>query len=207
MSPTEPADSGTSLGSEFDLIVTEGLRKLQDIKAEVASHLPDLDELRSHFPDFDWELPNLEDLRAKIREMSTFTDVRSRLGDLGFEYIPTLSTQLQSLQSHFASIPSLSSLTAGPTGVLHDLIDTLLSSDLVEDLQEEAKRAQSQAEKAAAQVASALRHSLHGKRLVTYVDLPERWHNNEWVRSGYRFIPDLRSLLFSTFTLHNETGE
>lgn len=214
--PTEEADThspgspsaGVSipaapLSEELDLIVHEGLKRLRHLREEVSAHLPDLEELRLHFPDFDWELPSISlvDLRARMPGMPNFSNVGSKLPDLD-EYLPTLSERLRSLQSYLSSIPSISSaINLGP---LHDL----LSSELVEDLQVSAKRAQTQAERTSAQVMNALKKSRHGRKLISYHDLPERWRNNEWVHGGYRFIPlqDWPSLVFSMFTLHNETG-
>jgi adiponectin receptor len=210
--PSGPSSSDgliptTSLSEDLDTIVHEGLKRLQHLRDEVSARLPDLEELRSHFPDFDWELPNvtLVDFRARMPDMPNLCDVRSKLPDLD-EYLPTLSERLRSLQSYLSSIPSISS--AVNLSPLHDLLDTLLSSDLIEDVQAEAKRAQTQAERTAAQVESALKKSLNGRQLISYDDLPEKWRNNEWVHGGYRFIPlqEWSSLILSMFTLHNETS-
>lgn len=74
--------------------------------------------------------------------------------------------------------------------------------------------------------AEKFKKALHqgANRLLSYDDLPFLWQNNEYIRSGYRFIPiereyqldgysvrsaDIlagwRELLLSTFQLHNET--
>lgn len=208
-SSADGSASAKSLSEDLDAIVHEGLKRLQNLRDEVSARLPDLEELRSHFPDLDWELPNvtLVDFRARIPDMHmpNLNDVRSKLPDLD-EYLPTLSERLRSLQSYLSNIPSIS--PAVNLSPLHDLLDTLLSSELIEDVQAEAKRAQTQAERTATQVMSALKKSLHGQKLISYHDLPEKWRNNEWVYGGYRFIPlqDWPSLALSMFTLHNETG-
>ena len=204
--PTEEADiysSGspsagvsipaTPLSEELDLIVHEGLKRLHHLREEVSARLPDLEELKFHFPDFD--------LRARMPAMPNLSTVGSKLPDLD-EYLPTLSERLRSLQSYLSSIPSISS--AVNLGPLHDL----LSSELIGDVQASAERAQTQTERTAAQVMSALKKSLHGRKLISYHDLPEKWRNNEWVHGGYRFIPlqEWPSLVLSIFTLHNETG-
>lgn len=46
-----------------------------------------------------------------------------------------------------------------------------------------------------------------GSRLIHYADLPMLWKNNEYILSGYRFIPleNWSALLKSAFELHNET--
>ena len=214
--PTEEADifssgspsagvsiSATPLSEELDLIVHEGLKRLHHLREEVSAHLPDLEELKFHFPDFDWELPSISlvDLRARMPTMPNLSTVGSKLPDFD-EYLPTLSERLRSLQSYLSSIPSISS--AVNLGPLHDL----LSSELIGDVQASAERAQTETERTAAQVMSALKKSLHGRKLISYHDLPEKWRNNEWVHGGYRFIPlqDWPSLVLSMFTLHNETG-
>ena len=217
--PTEEADicsSGspsagvsvpaTPLSEELDLIVHEGLKRLHHLREEVSARLPDLEELKFHFPDFDWELPSISlvDLRARMPAMPAMPNlstVGSKLPDLD-EYLPTLSERLRSLQSYLSSIPSISS--AVNLGPLHDL----LSSELIGDVQASAERAQTQTECTATQVMSALKKSLYGRKLISYHDLPEKWRNNEWVHGGYRFIPlqDWPSLVLSMFTLHNETG-
>jgi adiponectin receptor len=206
-SSSDGSISATSLSKDLDAIVQEGLTRLQHLRDEVSARLPDLEELKSHFPDFDWELPNvsLVDFRVKMPDMPNLSDVRSKLPDLD-EYLPTLSERLRSLQSNLSNIPSISSpINLTP---LHDLLDPLLSSELIEDVQAEARRAQTQAERTASQVMSALKKSSHGQELISYHHLPEKWRNNEWVQGGYRFIPlqEWPSLILSIFTLHNETG-
>ncbi|KAF7321967.1 SGL domain-containing protein [Mycena kentingensis (nom. inval.)] len=56
--------------------------------------------------------------------------------------------------------------------------------------------------------AVALARSRGGERLLDYDELPQRWRNNPYVVSGYRFIPLSRwcTLLASVFRLHNETA-
>lgn len=46
-----------------------------------------------------------------------------------------------------------------------------------------------------------------GSQLIYYTDLPQLWKNNEYIVSGYRFIPleNWGALLKSAFELHNET--
>ncbi|KAJ7250765.1 hemolysin-III related-domain-containing protein [Mycena rebaudengoi] len=56
-------------------------------------------------------------------------------------------------------------------------------------------------------VSRVLSKSQDGDHLVTYSDLPQRWRNNPFVLSGYRFIPIHRyhTLLSSVFAMHNES--
>ncbi|KAJ6496320.1 hemolysin-III related-domain-containing protein [Mycena sanguinolenta] len=55
-------------------------------------------------------------------------------------------------------------------------------------------------------VTEALKHSCDGCHLITHEELPEAWHNNPYISTGYRFIPLHRfsALLRSMFTPHNE---
>ncbi|WOO80475.1 putative protein [Vanrija pseudolonga] len=58
-------------------------------------------------------------------------------------------------------------------------------------------------------VAEALVRSHDGKKLITFDDLPFWWRNNQYIHTGYRFIPLGKSgpipLLKSAFQIHNET--
>ncbi|KAL7422722.1 inc metabolism membrane protein [Cryptotrichosporon argae] len=59
-------------------------------------------------------------------------------------------------------------------------------------------------------IEQALERSANGARLVTYDDLPFWWRNNQYIFTGYRFIPlhgktGPIPLLKSAFAMHNET--
>lgn len=179
------------------------------------SHLQDLscpgivNDIRSHFP----ELPDLrqgvsvsETVLAEVQ--SKFQEVRSHMHildmplplELSFchplEYLPTLSSHLQSLHTHLSSLhaPELSwaSFPSPSYHVITDLLDKVLSSDLLPNLPTVLHRpdsgpgAESPLEKAAREVKEALMASLDGSRLVRYVDLPMEWRNNHYVEGGYR---------------------
>lgn len=47
-----------------------------------------------------------------------------------------------------------------------------------------------------------------GRKLISYHALPELWRNNDYILTGYRFIPakNWSRLLISIFHVHNETG-
>lgn len=47
-----------------------------------------------------------------------------------------------------------------------------------------------------------------GQKLISYHTLPPVWRNNDFIHSGYRFIPvnQWRLLIGSAFRVHNETG-
>lgn len=73
-------------------------------------------------------------------------------------------------------------------------------------------RAKDQAEGLAENLEQRLYHAAldlaaEGRRLITYADLPELWRNNEYILTGYRFIPMKRwpRLIRSTVEWHNET--
>ncbi|KAG8772563.1 hypothetical protein FRC15_002649 [Serendipita sp. 397] len=213
--------------SEFDFSVDDlrtwvhdSLEQLAHLRAEVTARLPDLEDLRPHF-DFDFELPNLnlDEFRARLSRIEvpnfseisslSMTDMKTRLGDLGYEYLPTLADHLSHLNSHLTSlrVPDFPSRTLekGNT-VLKDFIDALMYSEENSPLERE--RVDFEVEQTAIQVRRALSDSAWGNRLLSYHQLPIKWRNNEHVLHGYRFIPLERwpSLLLSTFQLHNETA-
>ena len=178
--------------SEYDLITVEDLRtwvrdsldKLEHLRSEVSVRLPDLEDIRSHFPDFDFEfeLPNvnLDDFRARLSRMevpnlsTSLTDVRSRIGDLGYEYLPTLSEHLSGLHSHLKqlSLPHSSDFSSRTmdkgNAVLRDFIDALMYN---EDSPLEKKRVDLEVEQTVVQIHEALHSSRHGTRLITYDQL------------------------------------
>ncbi|KAI0823694.1 putative G-protein coupled receptor [Trametes gibbosa] len=171
---------------------------------DMCAHLPDMpDVVRSHLPDFD-----LSDVRSRI------DDVRTRFSDIDFhrplDYIPTLSSSLQSLQAHLSSmdlVPSQYLSTYAPSASLSTLLDRILSSHLVSEISSDLKSGEETLEKAALEIARAMQRSLNGSQLIQYVDLPEKWRNNPFVQGGYRFIPlqEWPRLILSLFALHNET--
>lgn len=173
----------------------------------VKSHIPDLDDVRSHLPTMPEavrsRLPDLamQDVRSRI------DDVRSRISDFDFhkplEYIPTLSERLRSLQAHLSStdIPHVFSESVSlldPSAAVFDLIDKVLASDFVTELSSDIREGEDMFEKAASEVARAVRRSVNGARLIHYVDLPEQWRNNPFVTRGYRCVP--RSTTLSSFS-------
>ncbi|KAI0063502.1 HlyIII-domain-containing protein [Artomyces pyxidatus] len=186
--------------------VTSHLPDLPDVPSfkEVTARLPDMHDVRSHLPHL--ELP---DMRSRLDE------VRSRFSDMDIPrseyYVPTLSQHLQSLHMHLASLQAPSSLVPSftPNHRLSEIVDKILSSDLVPDVLRtpSLEQAEDKIGKAAIDVAMAIKRSLHGAELIKYVDLPEQWRNNHFVTHGYRFIPLSRwpLILASVFALHNET--
>ncbi|OBZ70865.1 Uncharacterized protein C30D11.11 [Grifola frondosa] len=214
----------------------DGLQMLRSIRNDVCSHLPEFhfenvhsveNFVKYHIPD----VPALPDVRSRLSDVpdavrsrlpefdlsdmrSRLDDVRSRISDIDFHrplsYIPTLSSHLQSLQTHLSSMELPHShyfRTFAPSAALSSLLDKVLSSDLVSELSSDLCGSEDGLGKAAMDIARAVKRSLNGSRLIHYVDLPEKWRNNPFVKRGYRFIPlsDWPRLLMSLFTLHNET--
>ena len=202
---------------------------------EMRSRLPDMEGVRSHFPDMEdvrFVLPDMADVRSHLPEMPQLPDmddvltdmrlklddVRTRFQDLHFQqplrYIPTLSNHLKNLHSHLSSmeLPS-GGVSVGTSAMLSDLLDALLSSEVVTDIlnstPEIIEEGEEMLEKAAHEVAGAIRRSLDGDRLIKYHELPHQWRNNPFVIQGYRFIPIERwpLLVMSLFKFHNETRE
>ncbi|KAF9260739.1 HlyIII-domain-containing protein [Marasmius fiardii PR-910] len=243
----EPQYSETITIEELRIWARTTLEMLNSIRADVCSHLPDfvlpditVDNLRAHlpdlpsvtskFPDLDFTKFDLDfndfDFRNKL------DDVRTRLYEFDFrqhfEYIPTLSARLQTLQIHLSSfeLPQFELASSGTLHSLHvmlsDLVDNLLSSELVNDilssapekglklkygLKESLREGEEMVEHFATEVAHAVQRSFAGMRLITYSDLPAEWKNNPFVTQGYRFIPIERwpLIIMSLFALHNET--
>lgn len=164
--------------------------------SEMRSHLPDMPDVRSHLPDMP-NLPDMPDVRSHISDMRVkLGDVRSRFNDLDFKqplsYIPTLSDHLNNLHSHLSSMEFPSTLGASalssPT-LIYDILDALLSSELVVDLLNTTptiENAEDMIGRASKDVANAVRRSLQGVRLIQYSDLPHAWKNNCFVTNGYR---------------------
>lgn len=195
------------------------LEMLSRIRTDVCSHLPELyletpsveEFVKSHIPD----VPRLDDVRAHLPAMpdavrsrlpdmsdmrSRLEDVKSSFSDIDFhsplEYIPTLSENLQSLQSHLSSVDLPQSLRDSvsylkPHATLSELLDKVMTSELVSAMSSDMRGGEDMLEKAAVEVASAVRRSLNGSRLIHYVDLPEKWRNNRFVARGYRYVASL----------------
>jgi len=215
-SPTPPSPlkaKGEQTMEEARAWARDGLEMLRIIRKDLFSHLPDFnlesvpsvesfvkshmpevptfDDVRSHLP----EVPSLDGMRSHLPEMPEFDfpemvarleEVRSRIADIAIQqYVPTLPERLQCLQTH------LSSMEFPYTRRLGELLS----------------EGEDKLERAAIEVARAMKQSLNGTRLIHYIDLPEPWRNNPFVKGGYRFIPlhDWPRIVLSAFTLHNET--
>ncbi|PCH36142.1 HlyIII-domain-containing protein [Wolfiporia cocos MD-104 SS10] len=202
VSPELLKSRGGSTMDDARVRAKDVLAMLRSIRNDVLSHFPDF-SVRSHMPDVDGMRAHLPEARVPnavrsrlpdldLSEMrARLDDARARLSDVPQHYINTLADHLQSLQAHLSALElphSLSLSSLGPYGkVLSDGEDRI--------------------EKAAMQVARAIQQSLNGSRLIHYVDLPDQWRNNPFVKHGYRFIPlqEWPRLILSLFALHNET--
>ncbi|KAG8803146.1 hypothetical protein FRC17_006241, partial [Serendipita sp. 399] len=176
--------------SEFDFSVDDlrtwvhdSLEQLAHLRAEVSARLPDLEDLRPHF-DFDFELPNLnlDEFRARLSRIEvphfselpslSMTDMKTRLGDLGYEYLPTLAEHLSRLNLHLTSlrVPDFQSRTLekGNT-VLKDFIEALMYNE--EDSPLERERVDFEVEQTSIQIRRALFESARGNRLLSYHQL------------------------------------
>lgn len=94
-------------------------------------------------------------------------------------------------------LPSgLGEYSLAPSTMLSDLLDSLLSSELVTDLlnaSPDVVEGEVLLEKAAADIAHAIKRSFEGVRLIKYSDLPHQWRNNPFVAHGYRSVALLPS--------------
>ena len=82
--------------------------------------------------------------------------------------------------------PSLYPSSYTPSASLSTLLDKVLSSHLVSELSSDLKSGEETLQNAALEIARAMKRSLNGSRLIQYVDLPEKWRNNPFVKGGYR---------------------
>jgi adiponectin receptor len=140
-------------------------------------------------------------------------DVRTRFHELDFQklhgYIPQLANHLKNLHNHLSSVELSSGLPVA-SSTHADLLDALLSSDIVTDILNStpgAVEADAFLERTACEVTNAVKLSFDGLRLISYSDLPIPWRCNAFVRHGYRFIPIERwpLIVLSLFACHNET--
>jgi adiponectin receptor len=203
-------NKGESTVDEARAWVRTALEMLSGIRADVCAQLPELHLetgavegfVKSHMPD----VPRLDGVRAHFSAMpdsvrARLPDVRSRLEDVRssmelhgpLQYLPTLSENLQSLQTHLSSVELPQSLRESfaylkPHATLSELLERFLSSDLVSGMSSDIRGGEDMLEKAALEVGRAVRRSLDGSRLIHYVDLPEKWRNNRFVTGGYRYV-------------------
>ncbi|KAJ7873821.1 hemolysin-III related-domain-containing protein [Mycena olivaceomarginata] len=213
LSPTSPAQALSSLRflvlsylADLERLIesadwasaSTALDMLHAIRADVRSHLPDLPDLS--LPDL--HLPDVKSLVASIdfsRPLSYVPTLSARLRSLHAELaaeFPSISRPSADVDAFLAELPSLSELPSAFDAFLADFPASLSRTN----------SSPSPADKFPSEEA-ALARADYGSRLVNYSDLPLDWRNNQWVVTGYRFIPLSRwpRLLLSVFQLHNET--
>ena len=152
-------------------------------------HLPGMAEMRSHLPD----LPHMDNVRSQFSDMRLkLDDVRTRFHELDFQkplgYIPQLANHLKNLHTHLSSMELSSGLPLA-SSTLADLLDALLSSDIVTDILNstpDAVEADAFLERTACEVTNAIESSFDGLRLINYSELPIPWRCNAYVGHGYR---------------------
>ena len=152
-------------------------------------HLPGMAEMRSHLPD----LPHMDNVRSQFSDMRLkFDGVRTRFHELDFQkplsYIPQLANHLKNLHTHLSSMELSSGLPVA-SNTLADLLDALLSSDIVTDILNstpDAVEADAFLERTACEVTNAIKSSFDGLRLISYSELPIPWRCNAFVGHGYR---------------------
>lgn len=175
----------------------KSLSDLPDVSnlTEMRSHLPDMPhlpgmaEMRSHLPD----LPHMDNVRSQISDMRLkLDDVRTRFHEIDIKklirYIPQLTNHLKNLHTHLSSMELSSGLPVA-SSTHADLLDALLSSDIVFDILNstpDAVEADALIERTACEVTNAIKSSLDGRRLITYSELPIPWRSNAFIVHGYR---------------------
>lgn len=118
---------------------------------------------------------------------------------------------------------TLQSLIDKSSEIAHEaqvLSGQMYPSDLIHRFEEKLEYVREHGRQAGAQIAhavhdvedalyhAALQLANGGRELISYHALPELWRNNDFIITGYRFIPvkNWKSLLYSMFQVHNETG-
>jgi hypothetical protein len=192
--PTWDSEFDFSAVDELRTWVQDSLDRLAHLRSEVSARLPDLDEIRAHFPDFDWdfEFPSMEGLgvqadelieefrtRLSKVEVPNLSEVKTKLGDLGYEYLPTLAEHLSNLHSHFKTMGSQNFLPKDwefqsktldrGNAVLRDFIEALMYNE--EDSPLERKRVVDEVERTVMEVERALNDSEHGIKLIGFHQL------------------------------------
>ncbi|KIJ39469.1 hypothetical protein M422DRAFT_85431, partial [Sphaerobolus stellatus SS14] len=214
-----------------------GLEMLNRLRADVSSHLPDLQGLQlPRAADFLPDMPTLPHLSDLTDLDFTHLDVDppsiTHAYDYTYDslqvYLPVLNTRLDSLHEHLRSVQLPSSVASSVAhGMIGELLQRWQDPDLltdplkgpfyssgpqkgkgkgkdIEGVQEGEKVNLSEDE----QIRLALEKSANGAKLISYNDLPQRYRNNDFVDTGYRFIPLHRwpRILSSIFQVHNETA-
>ncbi|KAG8998008.1 hypothetical protein FRB94_010784 [Tulasnella sp. JGI-2019a] len=223
-----PKQLGADIIEEGTDLMRDGLDFLDWLKSEARAHIPDFDldfgdlsltGFRSRLPDFTdvkSRLPDFEfdfDVKGRLEMVSaSFEDARTCLAPLDMAlpsladpetYMPTLRARITAIHEQLSDIsntlPQIPSLS--PPKMFTDLLPDFLGDAEEEEPQDDSERVDTMAR----EIGNAIKLSENGKRLITFKDLPQKWKNNEYMITGYRFIPaSPRLLLLSMFALHNE---
>lgn len=144
---------------------------------------------------------------------NTYAEWASRVPARAHHLTEEVQKTVATLRSHMPQISMPSRPALG-------LPDRILPPDLLERFERKLEMIGQQGRTAGAQIAhamhdvedalyhTALQLAQGGRKLITYHSLPELWRNNDYIITGYRFIPvkSWKQLLLSIFQLHNETG-
>lgn len=166
------------------------LDMLARIRADVASHLPDMPLLLSP------RTPTTPDSM-----LSPLVEPKTPDVDTHLDYVPQLSAHLHSLQSHLASVDIPHSIAESiakmkPHTSVQELIRLTLAPKFVDPTVDHSKErdGEDEAAKAEIEIARSLRKSCNGGNLVEFCDLPKAWQSNPFVNSGYRYADHYRVL-------------
>ncbi|WFD22688.1 inc metabolism membrane protein [Malassezia equina] len=143
----------------------------------------------------------------------TYAEWAARMPARAVHLTEEVQKTVSTLRSHMPHI-------AMPSRPALGLPDHILPPDLLECFECKLEKIRQQGRAASAQIAhavhdvedalyhTALQLAQGGRELITYHSLPELWRNNDFIITGYRFIPvkSWKQLLLSIFQLHNETG-
>lgn len=143
----------------------------------------------------------------------TYAEWAARMPARAVHLTEEVQKTVSTLRSHMPHI-------AMPSRPALGLPDHILPPDLLERFERKLEKIGQQGRAASAQIAhavhdvedalyhTALQLAQGGRELITYHSLPELWRNNDFIITGYRFIPvkSWKQLLLSIFQLHNETG-
>lgn len=143
-------------------------------------------------------MPTMDSLRTKLSELDL--DPRDHLPLVPLSYVPRLKEHLGHLQEHMQELHSCFSssplsetpfpfqIGLSPPKAVTDLLTDLLEEDTEEAIEADIKKAEEEAVSSNKLLVEALKKSHYGRVLLKFEDLPPKWHNNEYVHTGYRYV-------------------
>lgn len=184
------------------------LNMLGRIRSDVYSYLPELpsmDDVRSHIQG---GMPTFQDFEISLLRKETLEKLMS--DKTPTQYLPTLKSHLDTLHDHIRSLklPSsfsnrFPSFTTQPSnGIIADFLYKLQDPGLLTDplktpLDVIGTLGESRPSAAEAveleyqfdlQVKRALKESNDGQRLIAFDYVPQRYRNNHYLKTGYRYV-------------------